>query len=225
MSFRALRALALTCATLAGCGSGSGILGLSGSDNAASVRLVNASAVPLDLATGGVVSATNANIAPGSSVGCISIQDPGAPGLTVRQAGTTTDLAGFAPTFQSGGRYTLVAFPGAGGFVQFLSVPGASLPAAGMSELRVVNASSALGVVDVHATAVGATLGTPNVSAVSFGTASGTFAVTAGVAQVRLTTAGTTDVVFDAGSRTLEAGRSYTLVISSASPSVLVPDC
>ena len=225
MSVRSFTALALSCLTLAGCGDGSRVLGTAGSSDAAEARFVNASASTLDLATSGVVSPANAAIAPGGSTACLSVPDPTVSGLTVRQAGTTTDLPGFVTSFSSGGRYTLVAFPGATGAVQFLSVPNTSLPAAGRSELRVVNGASALGTVDVHVTTAGAALGTPNVSGVPFGTASGTFDVAAGTMQIRLTSAGSTSVVFDAGTRLLEAGRSYTLVVSGATAAVLVADC
>jgi hypothetical protein len=143
----------------------------------------------------------------------------------VRQAGTTADLPGLVATFANGGRYTLVAYPGATGTVLFLSVPNTSLPAAGRSELRVVNASSGLGTVDVHVTTPGAALGTPNVPGVPFGSATGTFDVAAGTMQIRLTSLGSTNVVFDAGSRILEAGRSYTLIVSSATAAMLVADC
>ena len=225
MSLRSFAALALSCLALAACGGGSGLLGTAGSANAADARFVNASASTLDLATSGVVAPGHAAIAPGSATECFSIPEPVSSGLTVRQTGTTTDLPGFVTTFANGGRYTLVAFQGATGAVQFLSVPNTSLPAAGRSELRVVNGSSALGTVDVHVTTVGATLGAPNVSGVPFGTASGTFDVAAGTMQIRLTSAGSTNVVFDAGSRLLEAGKSYTLIVSSATAALLVADC
>jgi hypothetical protein len=225
MSLRSLTALALSCATLAGCGAGSGLLGTGGSGNVATVRFVNASAATLDLATSGIVTPANAAIVPGAGIGCFTVADPLVPGLSVRQSGSTTDLPGFVTTFASGGRYTLVAFPGVSGAVQFISVPNISLPAAGRSELRVLNASSGLGVVDVHVTTAGAALGTPNVSGIAFGNASGTFDVAAGTMQVRLTSTSSTNVVFDAGSRVLEAGRSYTLIVSSATAALLVADC
>ena len=140
MSFRSFRALALLCcATLAACGDGSGILGSAGSTEAARVRFVNASASPLDLAVNGTVPATNANISPGSSVGCFAVPDPTVPGLSVRQSGSTTDLGGFAPLFSSGGRYTVVAYPGPSGLIQFAGIPNASIPISGRSALRVFN--------------------------------------------------------------------------------------
>jgi hypothetical protein len=225
MSFRAFTGFALSCLTLAGCGGGSGLLGAAGSGDAAEARFVNASASTLDLASSGVVVPANAAIAPGGGTECFSVPDPQIASLSVRQAGTTVDLPGFVTTFANGGRYTLVAFPGVTGTVQFLSVPNTSLPAAGRSELRVVNASTALGTVDVHVTTLGAAIGTPNVSSIPFGTASGTFDVAAGTMQIRLTSTGSTNVVFDAGSRLLESGRSYTLIVSSATAALLVADC
>ena len=226
MSFRAFGASALiSCAVLAGCGDGSGLLGVAGSSNAASVRFVNASAVPLDLAVNGTVTGSNANITSGSSVGCFSVPDPTTPGLTLRQTGTTTDLTGFSPLFASGGRYTVVAFPGPSGVIEFSTVPNAAIIATGRSALRVFNGSSGLGVVDVYVTASSAPLGTPVISGLGFGVATGSFDTAAGTVRVRLTTNNTTTVVFDAGNQVLEAGKSYTLVVSSATSAILVPDC
>ncbi len=228
MSRRLLRASALVCClVVAACsGNGSRIVAVAGSSDAATARFVNATATPLDLAVGGSVPTTNANIAPGGGVACFSIDDPTVPGLSVRQAGTTTDLTGFTPLFTSGGRYTVVAFPGAGGTVQFVNVLVAADVVSGRSALRIFNGSSGLGTVDVHVTPPSAALGTPSVTGVGFGNASATFDVPAGAVQVRLTSAGTTNVVFDAGTQTFEAGKSYTLVISSATAAaILVPDC
>jgi hypothetical protein len=231
MSFRAFpacRALALSVATaaLAACGDGSGLIAVAGSGNAATVRFVNATATPLDLATGGNVNAGNANIASGGGVGCFSVADPAAPGLSVRQAGTTTDLSGFSPSFSANGRYTLIAYPGTAGFIQFISLPQASLSVAGRSALRVFHAAAGLGQVDVYVTTPGASLGQPRIAGVGFGSSTGSFDVAAGTMQVRLTNAATTTVVYDAGGQVLEAGKSYTLIISSATTTaILVPDC
>ena len=231
MSFRALSArhalaLGIAAAALAACGTGSGILGTAGSGNGATVRFVNATATPLDLATGGVVNAGNANIASGGGVACFTVAEPSAPGLAVRQSGTATDLAGFTPSLSANGRYTLVAYPGTAGGIQFVSVPQASIAVTGRSALRVFHAAAGLGQVDVYVNAPGAGLGQPRVPGLSFGSSTGSFDVTAGATQVRLTTAGTTIVVYDAGTQSLEVEKSYTLIISSATPAaLLVPDC
>lgn len=226
MSNRRVRALALLWSvSLAACGTGSGLVAVAGSGDAATVRFVNATGTMLDLATSGVVRTSNANISPGSGVGCFTIDDPTTPSLTVRQSGTSTNLSSFAPVFARRGTYTLVAYPGASGFIQFLSLLTAATPATGRSALRVVNGSTGLGAVDVHVTVSGAALGIPNATGIGFGGASAAFDVSAGTFQVRLTNSGTTTVVFDAGSQLLEVGRSYTLVVSSATAAILVPDC
>jgi hypothetical protein len=79
--------------------------------------------------------------------------------------------------------------------------------------------------VDVYVTTPGAALDTPKISGLNYGAYSASFDVPAGATQVRLTGTITTTVVFDAGTQTLEAGKSYTLVISSATAAMLVPDC
>jgi hypothetical protein len=225
---RPLRSAALACSVaLAACGdSGSLILGTVGGGDAASVRFTNATASTLDLAQSGVVTAGNANIAPGSSVGCLSVEDPTTPSLSVRVAGTATDLAGFPISFAVGGRYTVVSYLGPSSTIQFISIPLTNTPAADRSALRVFNGSSALSAVDVFVSVPGAALTVPIISSLNFGVASSTVDLAAGSTQIRLTTTGTLNVVFDAGTQVLEAGKSYTLVVSSATPTaVLVPDC
>jgi hypothetical protein len=224
MSFRALRLLAL-CLAVAACGDGSGLLGVAGSGDAATVRFVNATGSPLDLAVNGVVSTSNANIAPGSGVGCFAVQDPAVPGLSVRPAGSATPIAGLNTLFSSGGRYTLIAYVGPTGQTQFASVPNAAIAVAGRSALRVFDGSAGLGAVDVYVNAPGTVLGAPRISGLGFGASTGSFDVSAGTQQVRLTNNGTTTVVFDSGTLTLAANASYTLVVSSATAAILVPDC
>jgi hypothetical protein len=224
MSLRARRAAALLCcATLSGCGDGSGIRAIAGFTGAATVRFVNATATPLDLFVDGTV--TVANIAPGLGLGCFSVNDPTLPGLSVRQSGTTTDLGGFPPSFAVGGPFTVVAYPGLSGLIQFISIPNASPPITGRSALRVFHGSLGLGMVDVYLSAPGAVLGTPAVAGLTFGAVTSSLDAAAGAAQVRLTSAATTTVVFDSGNQPLEAGKSYTLVVSSATSAILVPDC
>jgi hypothetical protein len=226
VSSRLLRTFVLLgCATIAACGEGSGLVAIAGSADAATVQFVNASASPLDLAVGGTLPTANANVAPGSRVACFSLPDPTVPGLSVRLAGTTTDVSGFAPTFSRGGRFTIVAFPGPSGTIQLVNVPTTSAPAAGRSALRIFNGSLGLGSVDVYVTVPGTALGTPTATGLGVGAVTAALDVNTGIVQVRLTDTGTTTVVFDAGNRVLDSGKSYTLVISSATAAVLVPDC
>ena len=227
MSSRVIRpfrtAVLLGSIALAACGdTGSLTVGTVGDSDAASVRFVNATGSNLDLARDGVV--TNPNITPGATVGCLAV-DAAAPNITVRVTGTTTDLSGFPASFTTGGRATVVAYIGPSSTIQFISIPLTFTPLADQSGLRVFNGSAALASVDVYATVPSAVLGTPNVFSLVFGAASTSFNLTAGSTQVRLTTAGTTNIVYDAGTQVLAAGTSYTLVVSSATPAILVPDC
>jgi hypothetical protein len=226
-SFRAFASLALCSGALAACGTGSGILAVAGSGDAATVRFVNATATPLDLVTGGSVNAGNANIVSGGGIGCFAVADPTVAQLTVRRSGTTDDLTSFSPIlFSANGRYTLVAFPTATGAIQVVGIPTTgAVPVPGRSALRVFHALSGAGLVDVYVTVPGAALDVPTMTSVPFGAFNGSPNVPPGAVQVRLTNTATTTVVFDSGSRTVEAGKSYTLIVSSATPAILVPDC
>jgi hypothetical protein len=223
MSFRAF--LMLGCVALSACGSGSGLLAVAGGGQEATVRFANATATPLDLLVGGSATPATTNIAPGGSVACFTVPDATNPQISVRQTGTTTDLAGLSTPFSAGGRYTLVAYPGPSGVVQFVSIPDVGVAVTTRSALRVFHGSAALGLVDVYVTTPGAALGVPRISGLNYGASTGSFDVPAGATQVRLTGTVTTTVVFDAGTQTLEAGKSYTLVISSATAAMLIPDC
>jgi hypothetical protein len=224
MSFRMLRLPAVIGSlALTACGVGSRILGSTGSLEQATARFVNATRTPLDLATDGVVGTGNGNIAPGFGVGCFGVTELVTPGLSVRQTGTTTDLPGFAPRFSPGGHYTLVSFPSTSGGVQFATVPTATRPNAGRSALRVFNASPTIAVADVYVTAEGTAFGPPRETGILFGTASGSFDVPAGIVHARLISVG--PVVTDLGSFALVPDRSYTIIASSATPPLLIPDC
>lgn len=224
MSRRPLRSsVLLGSLALAACGVGSRIIGSVGSPEQATAQFVNASVTSLDLAQNGVVSTGNGNIAPGTAVGCFAVQDLVAPGITIRQAGTTADLTGFSPRFSAGGHYTLVGFPNGSGGIQFATVPTATIPNTGRSALRIFNARPTISIADAYVTAPGALLGVPRETGIAFGTASGSFDVAAGTFQVRLVSAG--PVVTDLGTFVLEPDRSYTIIASSATMPILVPDC
>ena len=224
MSLRPLHLSALLGSlALAACGVGNRILGTVATPDQATARFVNATVTSLDLAKSGVVNTGNGNIVPGGAVSCFPVSDLVNPGITIRQAGTTTDLAGFAPRFSAGGRYTLVGFPNATGGIQFATVPTATVPSVGRSALRVFNASPTITSADLYFTVPGTAFGAARETGVVFGASSGSFDVPAGTVQVRLVSAG--PVVTDLGSFVLAPDRSYTIIATSATAPVLVPDC
>lgn len=207
-------ALVLPLLALAACDADgtTGIIG--GSENNVTVRVANATATSLDIATNGTVATGNGALSFGTSSTCMVV-DATNPGIAARETGTATALPGLAPTFVAGGNYTVVAYPGTGATTQFATVANAFTPTAGQGGLRVLNLATIGSNYDVHVTAPGATLGAPSVNNVAYGTGSSFFNVGAtGVLQIRITNAGSQAVVLDVGNHSFSAARNETLVIA-----------
>ena len=232
MQFRHLTAALLVPAlVLAGCDTNESTGLVITDNNTASVQFINASAIPLDIATNGAVATGNGALGFASASTCITA-NVSSPGLTVRQTGTSTPLSGFTPTFQMGGNYSVIAYPGTGGALQFATVTNAYTPAAGQAGLRVFNAAGAASNLDVYVTSPCAPLGTPGANNVGSATGSSYFNVSAtGQQQIRVTNAGSQTVLLDVGNVTFTAGRNSTLVIapalagSTAPRAFVVPGC
>jgi hypothetical protein len=213
---------------------GLGVAG-SGGDSLsnARVRIANATATSFDVVAGGVVSAGNAGIAFGQSSNCTPTNAL-APDLSVRVAGTLTPVPGLATSYQSGVRYTVIAYSNAIGTTQFATVADLFTPLAGQSALRVFNAGATGTSYDVYVTDPGESLAA---AAPTFNNVTGaTFTTFANVSggtqkQMRITNAGSKTLLLDAGSTPLVAGQSATLVIappvagSSTLRSFLVTGC
>lgn len=220
----AVAAFAAAFVTIAACSSdnvlGIGVAGVGANGDTLSnarIRFVNATATSLDVVSGGVVGAGNGGIEFGSSSSCISINAT-TPNLTVRAAGTTTALSGFPTAFQSGVRYTVIAYTNASGGTQFASIADTFTPVAGQGGLRVFNAGATGSSYDVYVTAPSASLTTTTAtfSAVTAGANSTFINVIASTSQqVRITAAGSKTVLLDVGNVAFVVGQSVTLVIAS----------
>ena len=197
--------------TAAACGSDN----VTGTDaNNATVQFINATAVSLDIAQGGAVATGNGALSYGTTSLCIAT-DASNSNLAVRQTGTSTALAGFTPVFQAGGNYSVIAYPGSPGVIQFGTVSNAFTASAGQGGLRVFNAAGAGTSYDVYVSAPGAASATAGANNVGYGSGSSYFNVVAGTAQqVRITNAGSQAIVLDVGSRTFAPGQNVTLVIA-----------
>jgi hypothetical protein len=210
-----LRTLALallaSSVTVAACGSD----GVTGTDaNNATVQFINATAVSLDIAQGGAVATGNGALSYGTTSLCIAT-DASNSNLAVRLTGTSTPLAGFTPAFSAGGNYSVIAYPGAAGVIQFGTVSNAFTPSAGQGGLRVFNGAGAGTSYDVYVSAPGASSATAGANNVGYGSGSSYFNVAAGTAQqVRITNAGSQTIVADVGNRTFTPGQNVTLVIT-----------
>ena len=218
----AVTALFTAVVALAGCSSdntlGLGTAGGGSSDslNNARIRIANATATSLDVASHGIVLAGNAGIGFGGSSNCTPTNAL-APDLSVRPAGTLTSLAGLETSYQSGVSYTVIAYPNAVGTTLFATTADTFTPVAGQSALRVFNALLLGTSFDVYVTDPGESLASAvptfnSVAGASFTTFSN---VTSGtLRQLRITSADSKTVLRDLGSTVFIAGQSVTLVIA-----------
>jgi hypothetical protein len=180
----------------------------------ATIRLANATDVALDLRQGSNVVSGGSNLAFGGVSSCTSVT-AATPGLAVALAGTTTNLAGFAPTtLVAGNSYTFVAFPG-GSTTSFATLVNTFTPTSGQAGFRVFNATGGATAIDAFVTPLAAVLATPTIAGAVSGTATAFVSVPAGSQQIRLTSTGLlTPLLLDLGAQTLNAGTNYTLIIA-----------
>jgi hypothetical protein len=217
MSFRRVIAVALLpCAALAACESHDTVA--FGGATGATVRLINASSSKLDLVVNGVAASGDRALAFGVSSAC-TIFDVTSGTVAVRVTDSTTTLP-FTPTFAVGGKYLLIAYPNANGAIQLSTVTQDSALISIRSALAVFEGvpSTVTGNYDVYITTPAAPLTTPDFRNLTFGFATPFFDRPTGATQVRLTDAGTFNVVIDAGSFTLAANTTYLLAIVLPSP-------
>ena len=218
-----IAAFVATSAALAAC-SGDNVLGLGVAGGGANtdtlsnarIRFANATSTSFDVATGGSVTTGNGSLGFGSASTCISTNAV-TPNVAVRIAGTTNVVPGFSTAYQSGAKYTVVAYTGANGATQFATLADTYTPASEQTGLRVFNGGSASSSYDVYVTAPSTPLaGTPPIfGGVTAGTSSGFIEViTTSSQQVRVTAAGSKAVLLDLGNVTFVAGQSVTLVIA-----------
>ena len=145
--FRALAAvMAFAAAALAGCGGGGG-----GDDGSASVRLVNATLSHASLN----LLANSTTIVTGTAIDTASAYtgvDDGSPSLQVNDAGTGAVLAVTAPTISKGQKFALVAYESGGAVRTAVISEDTTEPASGTAIVRVFNAATDAGSVDVYVT-------------------------------------------------------------------------
>lgn len=193
-----------------------------GVGNLATVRVVNATNVPIDVATNGAVGTGNANIAFGQATSCLVVSASN-PDLTIRNAGSTTVLTGLNTSFQSGGKFVIIATVGAGGAVQFTTVQDNFLPGSGQAGLAALNAFSSATNVDLYVTAPGAALVTPSAANLTYAVVSSYFNVTSGLQQVRFTNAGAQTIVLNAGNTTFNTATNSIVVLGPPAVALTVP--
>jgi len=148
--------------------------------------------------------------------------------VQVRAAGGTTALLASTYTLSKDKHYTGIAW-GRSGSVKFVTLPEdddtASITSDAYSRVRVYNATSDVGALDVYLTQGGEKLAdiTPTVSASGSGTLGGYKELLAGTYQMRVTAAGSkTDLRLDIPAVTLASRQYGTLIVTAGPGSVLV---
>jgi hypothetical protein len=184
----------------------------------ATVRFVNATDTPIDIATSGTIANGNGALSFGTSSNCILV-GASASNVTVLRTGANTALVGFTPNFQSGGSFTVIIYPGVGGVPQFAILPNAFNPNLNRAGFRAFNAVGVGTNYDVYVTTSGEELRTASVNNVTFGAGSGFVDVDATtVQQVRITNAGSLAIVLNAGNQSFSPGVNSNFVIAPPGP-------
>jgi hypothetical protein len=182
------------------------------------VRFFNAaSALALDVAQNGMVLSGNGNIPFGTASTCMKVNDAD-PQLSMRAAGTTTDLTGFAPSFSAGNTYTVLV-TGTAAAPVFTTLDDQFTPSgANTAGVRLINAttsaSAGAGTWDIYVNPA-ETMGVPNATAVARNSATPFLTVPAGQSNtLRLTNAGQTARLQDIAVPSLAAGTATTIVVT-----------
>ena len=197
----------------------------SDSDNPVSASVANttvrffnaANRLTLDVAQDGTVASGNGNIPFGTASPCIKVNDAD-PRLSIRAAGSATDLTGFTPAFSAGNTYTVLV-TGTETAPVFTTLDDQFTPSgANTAGVRIVNAttvaSAGAGTWDIYVNPA-ATLGTPNATAVARNSASPFLTIPAEQTNtLRLTNAGQTARLQDIAVPSLAAGTATTIVVT-----------
>lgn len=142
----------------------------------------------------------------------------GTTDIEVQAVGSDADAIAASPDLDDDTDYTLLAANLLADIEPILLTDDNTAPTAGNVKVRIVHGAPSAPAVDVYVTAPAAdiTTATPTLTNVSFGVASSYLSVPAGSYQIRVTPAGTKDVVIDSGSVPLAAGQIRTVVATDA---------
>ncbi|MEO7114675.1 MAG: DUF4397 domain-containing protein, partial [Caldimonas sp.] len=213
--------LALCAVLVTACG------GNNNSSSAASVRLINATSTHSSLtllANSAVVGTPTATDAVSDYVGVTS----GSPTLQVNDGVTSAALATLSPSIGGGAHYVLVAYENGGIVRTTVIAEDVAAPAVGTASLRVFNAATDAGAIDVYVTDPAADISTSTSPTFTFGTSSvlqtsGFLSITPGTYRVRVTGAGnTSDLRLDIPSIVLTSQQVASVLLTPTTGGTLV---
>jgi len=179
--------------------------GIIGGNTTASVRFINATALPISIANGGVVGSGNSNLSFGASSSCLPVDISNAGALTFTSNGTA--LSGFSPSLTAGGNFTVVAFTDANGNTEFSTLNNAFTPTSGSAAIQVFNAAAGTPALTILANGTALNSG----ATISFGNSTTFLTVPTGT--VDITAMNGSSLLLDTGTMTLTPGQTTTLVI------------
>lgn len=191
-----------------------------GVGNQATVRFFNAISddFAFDVANGGSVGSGNGNVQFGAASACTRVNAAG-PALSIRPAGSTTNLPGFTASFTANNTYTVLVTGTDAAPVFSILNDQFTAPTTGNAAVRIVNATTTAtpgGTWDIYVNPT-ATLGTPNATGIGRNAASLYLTVPAGQTNtIRLTNTGETDTVLDITVSSLTSGSVSTIVVTDA---------
>lgn len=213
--------LALCAVLVTACG------GNNNSSSNASVRLINATSTHSSLtllANSAVVGTATAADSVGDYAGVAS----GSPALQVNDGVTSAALATLSPSLGSGAHYALVAYENGGVVRTTIIAEDVAAPAAGTASLRIFNAATDAGPIDVYVTDPAANISISTSPTFSFGTstvlqASSFLSITPGTYRVRVTGAGNTaDLRLDIPSIVLTGSQVSSVLLTPTTGGTLI---
>ena len=149
----------------------------------------------------------------------------GTPLITVGVTGATTTLINTMYNVSSGTNYTYVIYGPLTGVGAILGNDAFNDPGSGFFALRVLNAAAGSSAVDVYLTAPGADLASsaPSLTSISYGVTTVFSPIAIGTSfEIRVTTTGTKDVLFDSTPKTFAEHSGTDLVVFSKGSGKLV---
>ncbi len=185
----------------------------SGTSGDAQLRILNAfSEAPALNVT--VASKATATALPFQGLAQYTAISSGTPTFTVGVTGATTTLINTTYTISAGAKYTYIVFGPLIGAL--LGNDAFNDPGNGFFSLRVANAAPGSGAVDLYLTAPGADIASsaPTLTNISYGVTSAFAPIAIGASfEIRVTTTGTKDVLFDSTPKTFAEHSANDLVV------------
>lgn len=213
--------LACAAVALTACGGGGG------SSGNANVRLANATTTHASLAmlANGVTAVSAAAI---DSVSDYASVGAGGPTLQINDATSSSALATLAPSVSQDAHYVVVAYEGGGSLRTTVIAEDVAAPAAGTTSLRILDAATDAGAVDVYVTDPAADIATLTSPTFTFPSSttlqtSAFLSIVPGTYRVRVTGNGDPgDLRLDVASVTLTSQEIASLILTPTSGGTLV---